>query len=98
MQIAAYGTVTTPVSCNATTSFVTDTVSMPEVDTGTEANDLTIRVFMTNSGNRRTLHDLLTVTTTYSMAATGCVAPGPTTVTATRDSWADQNAPTSTTG
>ena len=96
--IGTYGSTGSSISCNATTSFVTDTVNLAAVDTGAEANDLTIRVFMTNSGNRRTHHDLLEVTTTYSMPATGCVAPGPTTVTATRDSWADQNAPTSTGG
>ena len=96
--IGTYGSSGSPVSCNATTSFVTDTVSMPEVNTGPEASDLTIRVFMSNSGGRKTQTDLLEVTTNYSLSGTGCVAPGATTVTATGDTLADQSAPTSTAG
>ena len=36
--IGTHGSAASPVSCNATGSFVTDTVSVPEIDTVAEAN------------------------------------------------------------
>jgi hypothetical protein len=57
-------------SCNATTSFVTDTIALPEVDTVAEANNLSIRIYARNSaaaaGQRRSQHDLAELQVTYT--------------------------------
>jgi predicted ribosomally synthesized peptide with SipW-like signal peptide len=97
--IGTHGSSGTPISCNATTSFVTDNVSIPEVDTAPEANNVVIRIYAKVSGNRKTQHDLIGLTVDYSLAATGCTEPGGSvTLTATADSWVDQDKPTDTAG
>jgi VCBS repeat-containing protein len=63
--IATHGSSGAPVSCNATTSYVTDVVALPEIDTVTEANTLVIKVYIKNSGSRRSLHRLMTVGVSY---------------------------------
>ena len=53
-------------SCNATGNFVTDTVSVPEVDTVAEANNAVVKVYMKISTNKgKTLHDRATLTINY---------------------------------
>jgi hypothetical protein len=96
--IGTHGSTSSPVSCNSTTTYATDTISLPEVDTAAEANGLTIRLYGKSSGSRKTEHDLVRLGVTYSLGDTGCTDPGTTTITSTKDSWADQNAPTSTSG
>ena len=64
--LATHGSSSTPVSCNATTSFVTDTVSLPEVNTVAKANNLVIRIYVKNSGSRKSSHDLATAKFDYS--------------------------------
>ena len=64
--IGTHGSTTTPVSCNATNNFVTDTVSVPEIDTVAEANNAVVKVYMKISTNKgKTLHDRLTLTVNY---------------------------------
>ena len=63
--IGTHGSTVTPISCNATSSFVTDPVTLTEVDTPAEANNLTLKVFMKDSGAKKTLIDLARVTLTY---------------------------------
>ncbi len=63
--IGTHGSSGSPVSCNSTTSFVTDNVSLSEVDTVTEANNLVIKLYMRNSGTHRIQTDLATVTINY---------------------------------
>ena len=65
--IATHGSAGSPVSCNATTSYVTDVISLPEVDTVTEANALTIRLYVKNSGGRKSVHQLATLGVNYSL-------------------------------
>lgn len=96
--IGTYGSSGSPIGCNSTTSFVTQSVSMPEVNTGARANDLTVRIYESVSGAGKSIHDLVDVAITWSLPSTGCVDPGTLTLTATADSWSDQNAPTSVTG
>ena len=60
-----HGSSGTPVSCNATTSYVTDTVSIPEVDTVAEANNLVLRAYMRNSGSRKASIELAQVDLSY---------------------------------
>jgi hypothetical protein len=45
---------------------VTDTVSLPEVNSVTKANNLIIRVYVDNSGFRKSSHDLATAKIDYS--------------------------------
>lgn len=63
--IGTHGSSGTPVSCNATTSYVTDTVSLPEVSTVAAANNLVLKVYMRNSGARKASVELVQVDLNY---------------------------------
>jgi hypothetical protein len=64
--IGTHGSTASPVSCNATGSFVTDTVSVPEIDTVAEANAAVVKIYMKISTNKgKTLHDRATLTINY---------------------------------
>ena len=64
--IGTHGSSGAPYSCNASTvTFVTDSVSLPEVNTDSEANTLFVRVYVRNSSSRRSVDDVDTVTVTY---------------------------------
>jgi len=64
--IGTHGSTTSPVSCNNTGSFVTDTVSVPEIDTVAEANNAVVKIYMKISTNKgKTLHDRATLTINY---------------------------------
>lgn len=54
-----------PVSCNATTSYVTDPVSIPELNTAAAANNLVLKVYMRNSGARKASIELVQVDLNY---------------------------------
>jgi hypothetical protein len=64
--LATHGSSGSPVSCNAGTTYVTDVISLPEVNTVAEANNLTVRLYVSNSGGRRSLHQLATLGVDYS--------------------------------
>lgn len=63
--IGTHGSSGTPVSCNATTSYVTDTVSIPELSTAAAANSLVLKVYMRNSGSRKASIELVQVDLNY---------------------------------
>jgi hypothetical protein len=63
--IGTHGSTGTPVSCNATTSYVTNTVSIPEVDTVAEANSLVLKAYLRNSGSRKASIELVQVDLSY---------------------------------
>jgi hypothetical protein len=63
--IGTHGSSGTPVSCNATTSYVTNTVSIPEVDTVAEANSLVLKAYLRNSGSRKASIELVQVDLSY---------------------------------
>ncbi len=65
--IGTHGSSGSPVSCNSSTStYVTDTVSLPEVDTAAKADDLSIRLYLRNStGLSASQHDLAQLQITY---------------------------------
>ena len=63
--IGTHGSSGTPVSCNATTSYVTDTVSLPELSTVAAANNLVLKVYMRNSGARKASIELVQVDLNY---------------------------------
>ena len=69
--IGTHGSASAPFSCNATTSFVSDSIPLPEVDTAAESNALSVRVYMRNSGvqsnDRYSDHDRLTLTLRYAL-------------------------------
>ena len=65
--IGTHGSSATPVSCNATSSYVTDTVSLPELNTVTDANNLVLRAYLRNSGSRTASVELVQVDLTYSL-------------------------------
>ena len=66
--VASRGSSTTPFSCNATASMVTDVVAITEIDTVAEANSAVIRVYTRNSGgSRKTQHDVARLTVNYSI-------------------------------
>ena len=63
--IGTHGSSGTPVSCNATTSYVTNTVSIPEVGTVAEANSLVLKAYVRNSGSRKASIELVQVDLSY---------------------------------
>lgn len=63
--IGTHGSSGTPVSCNATGSAVTDTVSIPELSTVVAANNVLLKVYMKNSGARKASVDLVQLDVNY---------------------------------
>jgi hypothetical protein len=67
--IGTHGSSSNPVSCSSSTStYVTDTVSLPEVDTAALANAVTTKLYVRNSaspGGNPSQHDLAQLEITY---------------------------------
>jgi hypothetical protein len=63
--IGTHGSSGTPISCNATASFVTDTVSIPELNTPAAANNVVLKIYMKNSGGRKANIDLAQLDVNY---------------------------------
>jgi len=63
--IGTHGDPASPVSCNGTANFTTDTISLPEITTVAAANDTTIVLYVWNSGGRRSLHRLASFGVAY---------------------------------
>jgi YVTN family beta-propeller protein len=59
--LATHGSAGSPVSCNAASSYRSDSILLPEVDTVPEANSVTIRLFVWNSGGRSSHHRTATL-------------------------------------
>jgi hypothetical protein len=66
--INTFGSSAAPLSCNATTSFTTDSTSLTNVDTPGEVNALLIKMYEKNSGARKSQEDQVKLTVTYSLA------------------------------
>jgi len=64
--LATHGSPTTPVSCTGLT-FTTDTISLPEIDNAVKANDVTVRLYIRNSGGHHSVHRLATLGVDYSL-------------------------------
>jgi hypothetical protein len=64
--LATKGSAASPIACNSTGSYVTNNISLPEVDTAAEANGLRVRMFVRNSANAATLHDHLRLNLKYA--------------------------------
>ena len=54
--LATHGSASSPVSCNSGAGYATDDIPLPEVDSDAKANDLTVRLFVSSSGGRRSAH------------------------------------------
>lgn len=69
--IATHGAASSPLSCNSSSSYLSDAFGLPEVDTPAEANDLTVRMYIRNSAdvttNGSSDHDRLTLTLRYGL-------------------------------
>ena len=65
--LATHGSAGSPVSCNGTGSYASDAIALPEVDTAAKADDLTVKLFVRNSGGGQTQHRLATLGVTYSL-------------------------------
>ncbi len=64
--LGTHGSSGTPVSCNSTTSFSTDNVTLSELTSVTDANNLTIKVYMRDStAARRSQTDLIQLDVNY---------------------------------
>lgn len=65
--IGTHGSSASPVSCNATSSYVTDTVSLPELNTAAAASNLVLKVYLRNSGSRKAGVELVQVDVSYHL-------------------------------
>ncbi len=63
--IAAHGDAGTPLGCNATGSYATDSIALPEVNSAQRANAVTVRVHYRNSAAAQTQTYLATVGIDY---------------------------------
>jgi len=54
--LATHGSSGSPVSCSTGTSYQTDTVSLPEINTAAKANAVRIRMIVWNSGGGQSEH------------------------------------------
>ena len=59
--LASHGSAGSPLSCNATIGYASDSVLLPEVDTVAEANNVSIKLFVWNSGARSSQHRTATL-------------------------------------
>jgi hypothetical protein len=64
--LATHGSAASPF-CSSLTTFKTDDTSLPEVNTVAEANSVVIKLFVRNSGARKSVDDVDTLTLTYSL-------------------------------
>jgi hypothetical protein len=64
--LGTHGSAGTPISCNTgNTTFSTDNVVLSELTTVANANNLTIKVYMKESGNKKTQIDLARLNVNY---------------------------------
>ena len=65
--IGTHGSATTPISCtNNNNNYVTDTVSLPEINTPARANGVVLKLYMRSSTSQRSEHDQGQLTINYA--------------------------------
>ena len=98
--IGTHGSTVATISCNSSNvTYVTDTVSLAEVDTGAELNSLQVRVYFKTSGPSSVRFDQAELSETYQLGTgAGCASPGLVTVDATGDTTVRQLTPTTNYG
>jgi fibronectin-binding autotransporter adhesin len=67
VQIATHGSSGSPISCSTGTSFHTDVISLPEVNTAARANALSIRLIIWSSGGGRSQHSQANLSVDYHL-------------------------------
>jgi hypothetical protein len=64
--LGTHGSTSSPVSCNSSaTTYVTDDISLTEVNSVAHANNVLIKLFVKSSGSAASEHDLATLTVNY---------------------------------
>jgi hypothetical protein len=67
--IGTHGSSSSPVSCNSTATYTTDSVPLPEVNTAARANSVVVKMYYdisTTSGTRTTQQDYVNLSITYN--------------------------------
>ena len=64
--LGTHGSAATPVSCATNAAWVTDTVTLAEVNSVARANGVQVRMYVRNSGSSKTRHDRVLLSLTYS--------------------------------
>lgn len=90
--IGTHGSSASTISCNSSnTTFATDTVSLPEVNTGIEGNSLLLKLYFKSSGSSTVVFDNAQIRSTWSLGTgTGCASPGLQVIDASADTYVDQ--------
>ncbi|MDQ6793763.1 MAG: Ig-like domain-containing protein, partial [Chloroflexota bacterium] len=65
--IGTHGSAGSPISCNATSSWLSDAFVLPEVNTPARADNVTIKLYVRNSGGRLSQHRTATLGINYSL-------------------------------
>ena len=65
--LATHGSAGSPISCNATTSYASDAFVLPEVNTAAKADNVSIKLYVRNSGGRSSQHKTATLGINYSL-------------------------------
>jgi hypothetical protein len=64
--IGTHGSATAPISCTSGGSYVTDTVSLPEINTPARANGVVLRIYVRSTTGRSSEHDQANLTINYA--------------------------------
>ena len=64
--IGTHGSAATPVSCATNAAWISDTVTLAEVNSVAIANGVQVRMYVKNSGSSKTRHDRVFLNLTYS--------------------------------
>ncbi len=65
--LATHGSPGSPLSCNAASAYASDAVALPEIDSVAKANNVSIKMFVRNSGGRPSQHKTATLGITSSL-------------------------------
>jgi VCBS repeat-containing protein len=65
--LATHGSAGSPLSCAGSGAWVTDTASLPEIDSAAKANDVVVRVYVRSATGGRSLHQVLTIGVIYHL-------------------------------
>jgi hypothetical protein len=63
--LGTHGSSGSPVSCNATSSFSADEVTLAELTGVTDANNLTVKIYMKDSVSKKSLTDFAQLNVNY---------------------------------
>jgi hypothetical protein len=64
--IGTHGSATAPISCTSRSTYRTDTVSLPEINSVARANAVVLRVYVRSTTGNRSEHDQAVLTVDYA--------------------------------